>query len=189
MIGLALSKRIDVLSRGGYREADSMKVSRIITTVFFVGLLVAGAALLYFRFIDWTYPVQRKITRADGKSIEVYILGRTGDTITFLPTTTSRRYTIGISELSWKDQWLRLALPEAAPVSKISGSGQDLYIANRLKAIDELIKKREKLYNDARSLKVNWILRRKATRDIPKVDAEIRKLTLAIEEYKLRHQR
>ena len=55
--------------------------------------------------------------------------------------------------------------------------------------IERLEKKLEKLKNDSRSLKVNWILRQKATRDIPKVVAEIKELELAIKEYKLRQKR
>ncbi|MAS96182.1 MAG: hypothetical protein CMO55_23515 [Verrucomicrobiales bacterium] len=163
-----------------------MRFLKVITVVLLLALIGAVGLFFYLQFNNRTYPLQRTITRADGKSLEVNILGRSGDVITFTPTTVQHRYTIGISELAWKDQWLKWVLPEIAP-SVVEKTDQ--YIANRMAEIERLEKKLEKLKNDSRSLKVNWILRQKATRDIPKVVAEIKELELAIKEYKLRQKR
>ncbi len=59
--------------------------------------------------------VSRSIVDAQGRSLEVTIIGRSADSITFVRASDQQRFTIPVTNLSKEDQTFVAGLPMAAP--------------------------------------------------------------------------
>lgn len=164
----------------------------LVVFLLFVAAVLFGAHFLFFA--KDAYPVSREITNRDGKSIEVLIQGRVGDTLHFDRVPGGDRFHYRVDQLSWKDRILAFRLDQQAPpvVKKAEEPRKketDPYIVNRLKRIRELQEKEKVITTEVSSLTLSELLQTRREEELASIVDEIKKLEVAIETYKWRNKK
>ena len=152
-----------------------------------VGVFVLAFLLFQRHMNAKSYPLFETITNVEGKSIDGRIIGKIGSTLYFEMGSSDQRYEIELDSLIWKDRNYLSFLPEIAPpvVETVEVEIPDpQYIALRKKEIAELERKRQFFEKEIRSGTLTPTVADKRTVDIYEVEQEIKKLELAIEQYK-----
>ena len=67
---------------------------------------------------DTAYPVEMTINSADGRELEIELLGRTGTTIHFTRKADGKRFAIELSSIAEEDRGRLEAMPEREPLVK-----------------------------------------------------------------------
>jgi hypothetical protein len=160
-----------------------MKTLRIF---FFFCLLVIAGSYTWWVQTAPGIPVSRTIMNSEGQSLEVVIVGRTGQSLHFDRISDGGRYELALGKLGWKDRIFAERLPEQAPppveVKEEDQSG-DPYIASRRQRIGELQQKKTEFIAEIKSGSLNNILARKRQEDLVSLEKEILDLQGAIDAY------
>lgn len=129
------------------------------------------------------YPITRLLKSAEGKSVFVDILGRSGGTLHVSRKLDDSRFEIEIGSLSDVDREYASKLPEREPPALVKEDG---FVETRRKLIEELEVKLELYENEVNSRTLNSILARKRAEEVQVLKNEIKALEVAIEGYKYR---
>lgn len=157
---------------------------RILTILFLFVLIAVASTYIFFQFYHTTYPRRCTITRSDGKSLEVDILGREGDSIFFSPVNDKYRYEIALSELTPKDELLlRFLLTRESPVGDLIAGDQPNYVRSREEALEKLKEDLQEVRADITSVTITELKRREKMRQARILEAEIRQMEHAISSY------
>jgi hypothetical protein len=129
------------------------------------------------------YPIARSLKSAEGKSVFVDILGRSGGVIHVSRKIDDSRFDIEIESLSDVDREYTSRLPERVPppIEKEAG-----FVETRRALIKELQTKLELYENEVASRTLNSVLERKRAEQVLELRNEIKALEVAIEGYKYR---
>ncbi|MDC0259542.1 hypothetical protein OAK43_04815 [Verrucomicrobiales bacterium] len=136
-----------------------------------------------------SYPVSRLITDANGRELQVEILGRSDDQITIVRQSDSSRFDLPILKLSAADQSFvkRLPLksaPKVASANSTVNSTTPRYIQVRIEDIAQMKRDIEFKKAEIKSKTLNPILTSTRRTQINDLENEIKRITLDIETYK-----
>lgn len=136
-----------------------------------------------------SYPVSRLITDANGRELQVEILGRSDDQITIVRQSDSSRFDLPISKLSAADQSFvkRLPLksaPKVASANSTVTSTAPRYIQVRIEDIAQMKRDIDFKKAEIKSKTLDPILTNTRRTQINDLENEIKRITLDIETYK-----
>jgi hypothetical protein len=161
-----------------------MKALQILFLLF---LLLGGGAFFYLKVTRPILPVQRVIVNSSGKSLDVLVQGKVGNTLYVDRVADGGRFEIQIPTLSLQDRLFAMRLEEGAPPALPKEEKLvDSYIASRTKQITELSKKLVLYQNEVASNTLNSIMDNQRMAQIADLETEIKKLQISIENYKYR---
>ena len=163
-----------------------MKALRIFFLVF---LLLAGGAFFYLKVTRPILPVQRTIVNSSGKLLDVLVQGKLGETLYVDRVSDGERFEIQIPTLSLQDRFFAMRLEEGAPPSVVVEKVVDPFIASRTKQIAELKDKEILLKQEIKSGTLSGILAAKRKEDLAATIEDLKKLELAIQDYKYRNRK
>lgn len=160
-----------------------------LTLLCFLLLILGGITYYNFRPEKPEFPLMRNIVNGEGKSLEVALVGKEGDTIHFNRYSDKKRFSVPISSLSEEDQIFISKLPEQRPprekikVAKVEKT-VPLYIQNREERIEQVKEEISLLRKQAKADSLASISEKNTKQKIKELYSEIKALELAIEQYK-----
>lgn len=159
-------------------------------------LLVIALVAAYILFVaKEDYPFERTLTDRKGRSVEVILLGRTGDTLHFNRVADGQRYELSIDDLATRDRLLAFRYPQGTPPpppkppENLDPKESDPYITGRMERIRELEEKREVFLSELKSGTLSESLQRNRIDQLEDLEKEIREMQTAIESYRYRTRR
>lgn len=161
---------------------------KALRSLFLLFLLIVAGAYAYWVQTAPGIPVTRTIVNSEGQSLEVVIVGRTGQTLHFDRTSDGARYELNFGKLGWKDRIFAERLPEQAPPPVVKEEPVDPYIASRIQQIAKLQEKRTEFIAEIESGSLSNLLARKRQEDLISVEKEILELQGAIDAYRARNE-
>ena len=162
-------------------------------------LSIAGLFIVIFvaaGFLAWTLtkpglPVNRLLENAEGRQLDVIVQGKSGVTLFVDRVADGERFEIPIQSLGWKDRFFAMRLEEQAPPVKVFKKEEepvDSYLASRMKEIKSLEEKKALFEREISSGTLSDILGRKRQEDVLKIDEEIKKLSVSMDQYRARNK-
>lgn len=140
-----------------------------------------------------SFPLVRNLRNKEGKEIEVTLVGRNMDTVTFVRVSDSLRFTTPIETFSSIDQEFLKTLPLVAPpVEENNESPQDdatdenrfsSFVEARKKRIEEILDEIRDIDGKVRSLATQTNKRNKLLKEKDKLRKEIATLEVEISEF------
>lgn len=157
---------------------------------FILFLLLGGGAFFYLKLTRPILPVERTIVNRSGQSLDVLVQGKLRDTLYVDRVEDGGRFEIQIPTLSLQDRFFAMRLKEGAPPALPAlpevEKEVDSYIANRIKQIAELSKKLALYEKEVRSNTLDATMFNQRIGQVADLKTEIKKLEIAIENYKYR---
>lgn len=132
------------------------------------------------------FPILRTITNSDGKSLKVRIIGKSEKELMFERVSDNMYFEIPIERLSEADQ--RFANRLRNEVTSTPVAKETDYTLIRLKQIEELKERKELYEKEINSQTLSKNLHEKRLQDVANLDLEIRKLEIAIENYRFQRR-
>jgi hypothetical protein len=154
-------------------------------------LLLVGGVFLYFKVTKPILPVPRMIVNSAGKSLEVLVQGKIGDTLYVDRVADGERFEIQIPTLSPGDRFFAMRLDEEPPPVKEvekEEARDDSFVASRTKQIAEMKDKAALIKQELKSGTLSDILAAKRKEDLDVITEDIKKLEIGIQEYKYRNR-